>query len=48
MKTVRQFIQHNVNSLHVYCRLCDHIPCHMAKKIARLYDKTIQRLVYII
>jgi len=48
MRTLRQFIQHNVNSLHVYCRLCDHMPCNLAKKIAKLYDKSIQRLVYLI
>ncbi|MHC1727794.1 MAG: hypothetical protein AB9866_17620 [Syntrophobacteraceae bacterium] len=48
MKAVRRFIQHNANSLHVYCRLCGYIPTPWAKKVTKLYEKSIHKLVYAI
>lgn len=40
MRTIRIFLQHRLNPLHVYCRLCDYgVPNGFAKKVSAAYER---------
>ena len=45
---MRQFLTHNLNALHVYCRLVDlGIKREWAREVARVYEKMFaHRLLY--
>jgi len=38
--------EHNLNPLHIYCRLAKKMQCRLAKLIARLYEKTVYNTVF--
>ena len=47
VKVVQSWLQHNLNSVHVYCRLMRVMPRGVAKKTALCWEKTaIYRLMY--
>lgn len=38
-REVKSICQHNINALHVYCRLCDiGMPKKLASKIAKFFE----------
>ncbi len=39
-------LQHCLNSLHVYARLCRRLPQRRARKIARVYERIIHPFLY--
>ena len=44
---MRDWLQHNLNSLHIYCRLVRIMPRSLARKIVLYWEKTaIYGLIY--
>ena len=44
---MKQFLQHHLNSMHVYCRLVDlGVKRGTAKSIAKKYETVVHRLLY--
>ena len=45
---MKQLTHHHLNTLHVYCRLCDFgIPKKWAARIARFYEAVIHPIIYL-
>jgi len=38
--------EHNLNPLHVYCKLAKKMRCRLAKLIARFYEKTVYNTIF--
>ena len=44
---MRNWLQHNLNSLHIYCRLVRIMPRWLARKVRLYWEKTaIYELIY--
>lgn len=39
-------LQHYLNSLQVYCRLCGYMPPEMAIKVSRAWEKIVHPIIY--
>ena len=39
-------LQHSLNALHVYARLCRRLPQRKARKIARVYERIVHPFLY--
>lgn len=39
-------LQHSLNALHVYARLCRRLPQRRARKIARVYERIMHPFLY--
>ncbi len=40
MRTIRTYLQHRLNPLHVYCRLCDYgVPNGFARRVSAAYER---------
>ncbi|MGD0235342.1 MAG: hypothetical protein ABSC55_12510 [Syntrophorhabdales bacterium] len=39
-------LQHCLNALHVYARLCRRLPKRKARKVARVYERIIHPFLY--
>lgn len=46
MRQIKRLLQHALNPLHLYCRLCDTglSPAH-AQRVCRLYERFVYRIV---
>lgn len=46
MRQLKDLLQHALNPLHVYCRLCSRgWPPARAQRVCRLYERFVYRLV---
>ncbi|HWR89565.1 MAG TPA: hypothetical protein VN260_04865 [Dissulfurispiraceae bacterium] len=43
---MRHRLQHRLNSVHVYCRMCNFMPKTMAFRLARVYERIVHPLLY--
>ncbi len=39
-------LQHHLNSIHVYCRLCSFLPPRTAFRISRAWEKIVHPFIY--
>lgn len=47
MKKIRSFLQHRMNSLHVFCRLCPLLGRPMAEAVSKAWERCLlYRVVY--
>ena len=47
VRTVQSWLQHHLNSVHIYCRLVRVMPRGVAKTVASCWERTaIYRLIY--
>jgi hypothetical protein len=42
----RLFLQHHLNSAHMYCRMRSFLSQEMALRIARIYERFMHPLIY--
>jgi len=42
----RLFLQHHLNAMHLYCRMCSFMPEGLAFGLARVYERLVHRLIY--
>ena len=42
----RLFLQHRLNSMHFYSRLCAFMPQGLAMSLTRVYERVMHRLIY--
>ncbi len=46
--TLQQKLQHHLNSMHIYSRLCYVMPSTIARTISRVWEKVFHPLLYTI
>jgi hypothetical protein len=44
--TIRMWMQHRLNALHIQCRLCKVMPRSWAKVLSRKYEKVVHPILY--
>jgi hypothetical protein len=43
---MKNWLQHNLNSMHIYCRLCKFLPKAKAMYISQKWEKIIHPMLY--